>query len=115
MTFRIGQKVVCVDGKFIDPRWYRSDIRPCTGQVYTVRGFASEEYLKASDDQASPKIYLEEIVNPEVKWGFGLAELAFPMCRFRPVIENSTDTGMAVLREILDRETIKDGKPVRVS
>jgi hypothetical protein len=92
MTFRVGQKVVCVDGIFIDPRWYRSLERPVEKRVYTVRGYASVEYLNATrEPNVRCLIYLEEIVNPPVMWDFGVDEIAWPALRFRPVVERKTD------------------------
>lgn len=97
MAFRVGQKVVCVDASpgrhGYAPRYVNE------GEVYTV------SRLTISND--GPALRLIEVNFDPLDW---------LLChRFRPVVEKSTDTGMAILREILDRETIKDDKPVRVS
>lgn len=95
MNFRVGQKVVCVDaspGKHgYAPRYVNK------GEIYTV------SRLTVSND--GPALRLIEVNFDPQDW---------LLCkRFRPLIEKSTDTGMAVLREILDRETVKDTVPVR--
>ena len=107
--FRIGQKVVCVNaanrhaGKII--RGYRvtADLNGLTeGAVYTVRGFGT------AWTDGSSTILLGELHRPP----FLGVEQGYVVSRFRPVVEKSTDAGMAILKEILERETIKDAVPV---
>lgn len=107
--FWIGQKVVCVDDSpSDDPRcgpggdWVPN--YPKRGQIYTVRGISN-----------TGSIVLDEIMNPIREFLGGDAEAHWKPHRFRPLVEKSTDTGMAILREILDRETVTDKprKPVR--
>lgn len=43
-----------------------------------------------------------------VRAGHGSIEPGFPSHHFRPLIARSTDTGMAILQGILDRETIRE-------
>lgn len=87
MSFRVGQKVVCVndqnfkadrrlDGKRILPN------RPVRGSVYTIRGFYEDD-----------SVYLEEIHNPKnVVWLDGRGEAAFSLLRFRPLVEDKSKT-----------------------
>ena len=100
MTFRIGQKVVCVDDR---PQEGASwDVPPQKGAVYTVQwvGFHRyEHFLEALC------VYLCEINRP--------SGLPFFATRFRPIVERKTETGMAILREILDRESHQDKPPVK--
>lgn len=43
--------------------------------------------------------------------GESRADYGYMPKRFRPIVEKSTDTGMAVLREILDRESFDEKTP----
>lgn len=100
MAFRVGQKVMCVDDKsrLGRPHLEADGItRIIFGNVYKVSGSTTRDGFAA--------VHLVGIKRP-----YGQAYYAD---RFRPVAEKSTDTGMAVLREILDRETVKDREPVR--
>lgn len=100
MAFRVGQKVVCVDGTpdYYDPE---PSINPVTNGIYTV----ANVYVVDGDTM----LELIEVPHPESDEFYAGFAVEF----FRPVVEKSTDTGMAILREILDRETIKDRAPVR--
>lgn len=105
MAFRVGQKVVCVDdsaelGKrlIINPALsagWKNDLK--RGEVYTFLSYAKHP------NSNHPALHVAEINRV---WPFAA-------CRFRPVVEKSTDAGMAILREILDRESVTDRKPVR--
>lgn len=112
MAFRVGQKVVCVDvGRRHLPNqtvanWLSLDV------IYEIRWIGPCPY--PGWDDGIPCVRLVGIDRGECD---GRPEwYDFPFCttRFRPVIEKSTDVGMAIFREILDRETVKDGKPVKV-
>jgi len=107
MAFHVGQKVVCVDAtNFRNPHlsYLTNGKYPCLGMVYTIRGFTP-----------SAMILLEGMHCAPYSWTTHYGEGGWLPWRFRPVIEKSTDTGMAILREILDRETVKDDKPIKVS
>lgn len=95
MAFRIGQKVVCVDASPC-PFWGALPLK--NNQIYTVVHAEAYGSIQA--------IELAEVNSPH-------DTNQYRACRFRPVVEQSTDTGMAVLREILDRQTIKECKPVK--
>jgi hypothetical protein len=86
MSFHVGQKVVCVKGFASDPRAHLVAHLPRKGAIYHVRrnsgGFLS----------------LAEIVNPPVA-NRGVAH--FCGSHFRPVVERSTEAGVAKLRQIL--------------
>jgi len=94
--FHVGQKVVCVN----DQNWRipGTGRHPIKGSIYTI----------AAVDKDG--VALEEI-GPRGCWAVPCPYLA---SRFRPVVEKSTDTGMAVLKEILERETVKDPAPVNL-
>ena len=114
--FHVGQKVVCVQDIFSDPTWFNYvPNRPTKGTIYTIR--ACGPGIFANDartlPQTIPGVLLVELVNPEMSWRWsGMTEQMFPAHIFRPLVSKSTDTGMAILREILDRETVKE--PERV-
>jgi hypothetical protein len=90
MTFRIGQKVVCIDAQCAAGfDWY--GFPPTEGAVYTVAGFGRNP------------VYGHEVIK--------IAELGHPWGykprRFRPVVERKTDISFA--HEILR----KASKPAR--
>lgn len=91
MTFRVGQKVVCINAPVYSLHPSRYKELPKQGVVYTVRGYRS-----------SKSILLFEIVS-----GFGddgRGEAGFYASRFRPVIERKTD--ITVFTEILRKTNI---------
>lgn len=99
--FRIGQRVVCVD----DGTPFPTVSSPLTkGNVYTVR---------ATDDRPHSKGQAIALAEIRVEASAPLLTGFFYSSRFRPVIERKTDTGMAILREILDRESHQDKAPKR--
>jgi hypothetical protein len=70
-NFRIGEKVVCIDGrKELDRGVYYDETFPQEGCVYTVRGLDSG-------------VLLEEIVNEPQEYVEGLKEVSFRSERFR--------------------------------
>lgn len=87
-SFRVGQKVVCINGEISDREladFYRSEgiVFPRTGTVYTIRQILWLQEFYA--------IRLEEIVNPIVEYRAITLEHAFHVDRFRPVVERKTD------------------------
>lgn len=88
MTFRVGQKVVCVNGVF-DRTWDVVPNRPVAKQVYTVRALAVCTFGIHVD---TPCILLHEVRNSIDLWEIGGAfESPFWIGRFRPVVERKTD------------------------
>ena len=83
--FYVGQKVVCVNGNFIDrdKHFYPDDVLPVTGGVYTVRELFSRH--------RKPGMRLIEIRNPLHNHCGCLMECGFHRSRFRPLIERKTD------------------------
>jgi hypothetical protein len=102
MTFRIGQKVVCVAE---NPSWkdYVAFSFPRMGEVYTVRSIGPA-YRSRRDESEGLCIRLNEIRNRPAGCG---EEPNFLAARFRPVIERKTD--ISVFTEILR----KASKPAR--
>lgn len=95
MTFRVGQKVVCVDDRnFTVDRHPQCKKflpnRPVRGGVYTIRGF---------DPDVPSAIYVCEIHNPSRQWVNGYGEGSFNIWRFRPAVERKTD--ISTFHEIL--------------
>ncbi len=103
MGFRAGQQVVCVDAapnRHV-PVGYRTKLEK--GAVYTVL-----RAVVCSD--GFPAVLLVEVQPSQVPgWPRDWFE-GFRPERFRPVVkpkrEASTETGMTLLREIAERETI---------
>lgn len=96
MNFHVGQKVVCIDAPGPKNDFERRlMIFAQKGAVYTIRSM-----LPAGDEIG---LRFFEIRNPEV-FCFDVQQVLEPAFRaslFRPLIERSTETGMAVLRQIL--------------
>lgn len=91
MTFRVGQKVVCVDSSPLDGTlgWMTDADAPQEGAIYTVTGNATIRF-RGKDHGA---VFLMEIKNSAHGGLYG----AF---RFRPVVERKTD--ISVFQKILD-------------
>lgn len=78
MTFRIGQKAVCIaPGK---SNWAGTN-QCVVGSIYTVR----QIHIRLGECG----ILLEEITNPP--WSFDGLECGFRASRFRPLVERKTD------------------------
>lgn len=93
MAFRIGQKVVCVNGT---PRgiMLRGYSFPTKGTVYTVASVGKTH-------RGDPGITVVECPHPFLGWSAD---------RFRPAAERKTS--ISIFKEILDREN--HGLPSRV-
>lgn len=91
--FRIGQKVVCVDIKGLKtPPWNVL----CVNKIYTIARVGGVPW------HDKPLVDLFETPKSNNAWP------VYYMHRFRPLIERKTDAGMAILKKILDRETVGD-------
>lgn len=75
MAFEVGQMIVCVDAKNIDP--YGVEVFIQEGRIYTVREICVCDY--------DAVMRLEEVVNPRAVFGDGLKECSWLSRRFRPV------------------------------
>lgn len=99
MMFRIGQKVVCV--RRVGER-HKLTAWPEIEGIYTIRAVRTNVIRPAH----GVALLLSEIKNPiDPAWDL---EPGFYSNLFRPIVEKSTDTGMAILKEILERETVRD-------
>ena len=104
MNFHVGQKVVCIRSGWTNLR--EGETAPEKGQVLTIRGIGLFPEGAA--------LLFEEIHNPTCAlYKANPKEAFFIATKFRPVVERKTETGMAILREILDRETHQDKPPVK--
>lgn len=98
MMFRIGQKVERVGGKDKPEDLGRTPplhVTVTVSNVYTAANGIS-------------MIEIAEFPFPDSDRNYA----GFCANYFRPVVEKSTDAGMAILKEILERETVKDRAPV---
>lgn len=99
--FHVGQKVVCVRAAKTNTLNVPELVE---GTKYRIRW--------VGEDKGKVKVKLEgvvrrvfDIVDPN--------DSPFIASRFRPVVERGTESGMAVLHEILDRETNPVKAPTR--
>ncbi len=76
MTFRVGQKVVCVDASGQVPGWDKV----VEGRVYIIRGFTTRPACG----------YYGPIVEGVVRIHMGV-DWPFSTDRFRPIVERKTD------------------------
>jgi hypothetical protein len=80
--FQVGQKVVCINGRFPPLVWEWADHVPIEGEIYTVRGVRNGTC--PVDGSYGPSLLLEELVNPKaISW----SEVAFSTWRFAPLEE----------------------------
>lgn len=95
MNFYVGMKVVCINAR---PqrgcRWDEGE-SPCEGAIYTISRICRDDdgdnilsFFELQRTLRSIRIYGENVGY----WSF----------RFRPLIERSTETGMAILRKVAD-------------
>lgn len=104
-TAKVGDKVVC-----LDPTWGADGPLqrmccpnlPIKGRVYTIRTIESGVAVIARGEEVF--IRLAEISNPAICG----KEPVFFACKFRPVQPRSTETGMAIIRKILDQAPVKE-------
>lgn len=80
MTFRVGQKVVCIRAS---AGILYGETDAVVGHIYTVRGFFH------FGDVAG--IHLEEITNPPMDCSSGYHERYLACSRFRPLVERKPD------------------------
>jgi hypothetical protein len=90
MNFRVGQKIVCIDDGLHPEAPYHTVGKPMLtkGAIYTMAGSAG----RLSNYGRVPCILLKEF-----NWPKG-----YRVTRFRPVVARSTETGMAMLRPLLN-------------
>lgn len=99
----VGQKVVCVsleDNPLCSGSWNKLCDVPVLGKTYTVRAIGC-------DADGIAGIKLEELIWRGRVRGRFIEDGHYWAKRFRPVVEKSTDAGMAILKEILERETVR--------
>lgn len=102
--FVVGQKVVCVNDEEVPVAAIPGAIflffglnGLTRGCVYTVREVYQAEYSLV------PLVKVREIYRPDADDGYSAL-------RFRPLVERGTETGMSILRDLLN----KTDKPVEV-
>lgn len=87
MSFHVGQKVVCVDDTPTPGFTWGTGWRPIKDEIYTIaaiglRGFHGPYQCVKLREQTG--------------------DWRFKASRFRPLIQRSTETGMAILRKVAD-------------
>lgn len=98
MTFRVGQKVVCI---LRHPNPFPDAIYPDLGPVYTIREINEWSY--------GTLVMLNEIDNSHLVGKLGRLEPGFIASAFRPIVERKADIGFA--HEILRKVSRKDRVP----
>lgn len=84
MTYRIGEKVVCIDDSINPETAPYMLLRPKAGEIYTVASLHIEPGLDGYG------IRLEELPNPSIIWADSdEKEWSFDARRFRPLVEPS--------------------------
>lgn len=82
MTFRVGQRVVCVNANdWLDEE---DEVFPLHGEVYTIR-----DIIPYADGICG--LLLCEIVNRPQEYDMGFLECTFLASRFRPIVDRKTD------------------------
>ena len=87
--FRVGQKVVCVDGS---AHWggHGDEMLPIEGEIYTIR-----ELFDCGDEGIG--VRLVELVNEPRHYNIGFMEGCLIPERFRPLVQ----TGIGVFKAML--------------
>ncbi len=80
--FYVGQKVVCINGRFHPLVWEWADHVPIKGEIYTVRQVLSGTC--PVDHSSGSAIRLHELINPKSSNG---DEVCFSTWRFAPLEE----------------------------
>jgi hypothetical protein len=97
MTFRVGQRVVCVADDFPSRR---PGLLPSKGEIYTVRSVYDEHFQGIGWRKA---VLLHEIVNaPQEYKTLGHHEAGFLASRFRPLAERKQKTDISELLKLQD-------------
>lgn len=102
--FRIGQRVVCVNDRWIT---LNGENVPRAKKIYTVRSINA-----GCVNQESTYIRLIEVRNPPIQYANAYCEAAFDVEGFRPLIEKKTD--ISIFTKLLnnvplhERETVGD-------
>lgn len=95
--FRVGQKVVCVEGGTHRSRECEDAIVPVVGSIYTIRD------IRVNPRTGEPNFHLHEIRNALVQSEIdGLGEPYFASTRFRPIVSRPTSIEFAheILRSV---------------
>lgn len=90
MNFYVGMKVVCVDA---GPNFWGEPVPLVENQIYVIRGIVSKP-----DCDGDTGLHLVGVEHRPNRTGCS----SFKASRFRPLIERSTETGMAILRKVAD-------------
>ena len=104
--FHVGQKVVCADLRIFGNGRQEAASFLTLGDVYEIRWVGVLPYepdrLDGPTGVRLVEIIREESPNP------AFSDYPFASWRFRPVVQRKTDTGFAVLEDILKRESVPD-------
>lgn len=100
MAFRVGQKVVCVDGTDRD-----NDASTCRGSYWMPNYPDEGSVYTIRDIRGNGGLFLVEVVNPQRTWAAGdTAEGCWCPTRFRPV--QTTDISIFTAMLNPSRETV---------
>lgn len=104
MTFRIGQKVVCIGiDDWLPPHRVEGVAVPQIDGIYTIRNFVTAH-------TGDTCLRFDELRNAEYPFIEGMTEPGFRTKWFRPLIErkSSTEAGFSILDDIRKRETLDE-------
>lgn len=94
MTFRVGQKIVCVErAPFGDSQWDPDDGVPVEGEIYTIQ----QMHIESSGYLVLRLLEIRRGERARRWWG---DDVGYGAYRFRPVVERATD--VFVFHKILD-------------
>jgi len=100
MTFRIGQKVVCISDEWRNPQYELPVAMPMKHGVYTIRAMG----LGTCGDNGEEQIGLlfQEFIYPIASCGF---EPSFSSRCFRPIVERKTD--ISIFQKMLESKKVE--------
>jgi hypothetical protein len=111
--FHIGQRVICVDDRFVgenrvfDPTFTeRCPNVPVKGHIYTVRDFV----VPYAGYPGTPGILLQEIINPPCPYLEGTFEPSFFPLHFRPQRKTEISVFTAMLKKTPEHNHVFAGR-----
>lgn len=101
MTFRVGQKVVCIEDNFQNPSYGVPQTLPKKGDVYTIRCVEIGTCGDYGEEQLGLRFC--ELIFPPTSCGH---EFSFAARCFRPIVERKTS--IEIFQRMLKPSKVED-------
>jgi hypothetical protein len=99
---KVGDKVAAREDAIFEPS--NGETAPEHGRIYTIR------WIGPIPSDAEMCLRFDEIINRQMVYNEMFGEAVFPAILFRPIQTKSTESGMQILRGLLDttKQPIKE-------